>query len=263
MFPAGAAARDRPAVRVDQLGYAPGEHKVALPDRAAAPPARALHGHRFRAARGAHGPRGPQPGAVEPALPRRPAARPVEAAHAGHATGSCAAGATSPRFRVADGLFAPRVGETVAFFQAQRDGANVIAGPLHRRPAHLNDAHATVYAPPRYDGPDSDVILGSSLKRDRRSGRRRGRMDRRRRLREVHAHDRLRRDAPVRRAARARRCGTGDAGARGAVRARLARQGVAARREHAPAGRHRLGQREGHLLRRPRPVAAAGEGRRA
>ncbi len=50
------------------------------------------------------------------------------------------------------------------FFQAQRDGANVIAGPLHRRPAHLNDAHATVYAPPRYDGPDSDVILGSSLK---------------------------------------------------------------------------------------------------
>ena len=39
----------------------------------------------------------------------------------------------------------------------------MIAGPLHRRPAHLNDAHAAVYAPPRYESADSDVILGPSL----------------------------------------------------------------------------------------------------
>jgi hypothetical protein len=62
-------------------------------------------------------------------------------------------------------LLAPRVADAVAFFQAQRDGADVISGPLHRRPSHLNDARATVYAPPRYDGPDSDVIEGRSLKR--------------------------------------------------------------------------------------------------
>jgi hypothetical protein len=71
--------------------------------------------------------------------------------------------AVSPSFRVGSGLFVPRVADAVAFFQAQRDGADVIPGALHRRPAHLNDGHATVYANPRYDGPDSDVIRGRSL----------------------------------------------------------------------------------------------------
>ena len=51
--------------------------------------------------------------------------------------------------------------------------------------------------------------------------------------------------------------------ARGAVRARLARQGVERdRRDAAAAGRHRLGQREGHVQRRPRRLAAAGGRRR-
>jgi len=163
-FPAGAAARDRQAIRVDELGYAPGEHKVAYliaPHRH--PHARftvidssgyvVLNGR----AGGSRGVWNRRYRAVQPldlSKLRTPGTYRLRAA-----------GARSPRFRVGDALFAPRVAESVQFFQAQRDGANVIAGPLHRRPAHLNDAHATVYAAPRYDGPDSDVILGSSLKR--------------------------------------------------------------------------------------------------
>jgi hypothetical protein len=76
-----------------------------------------------------------------------------------------AAGVTSPRFRIGDDLLTPRVAEAVEFFQAQRDGADVIAGRLQRKPAHMNDRAASVYAHPRYDGPDSDVILGRSLRR--------------------------------------------------------------------------------------------------
>jgi hypothetical protein len=75
------------------------------------------------------------------------------------------AGVRSPRFRVSQSLFRPRVADAVEFFQAQRDGADVIPGTLRRRPAHLNDRTADLYAHPRYDGPDSDVIVGRSLKR--------------------------------------------------------------------------------------------------
>jgi glycosyl hydrolase family 9 len=41
----------------------------------------------------------------------------------------------------------------------------VIPGAFGRKPAHLNDRQAAIYAHPRYDGPDSDVIKGASLKR--------------------------------------------------------------------------------------------------
>jgi hypothetical protein len=161
-LPAGAQARA--FIRVDQLGYAPGEHKVAyLLAPHAQPHARfsvisaggkvVLRGHaganrghwnrRYRAV---------QP--LDLSALREPGSYRIRVA-----------GTTSPRFRVGDDLMLPRVAETVQFFQAQRDGADVIAGPLHRRPAHLNDRQASIYAPPRYDGPDSDVILGRSLKR--------------------------------------------------------------------------------------------------
>ena len=162
VLPAGAVARDRPAVRVDQLGYAPGEHKVAyliaprtharfLVERVSdgrdvllgrAGRNRGPWNRRFRAVQ-----------SLDLSALRTPGRYRI-----------VAAGVSSRAFRISDDLLHPRVAETVQFFQAQRDGANVIAGSLHRRPAHLNDAHATVYAPPRYDGPDSDVILGSSLK---------------------------------------------------------------------------------------------------
>jgi endoglucanase len=75
--------------------------------------------------------------------------------------------AASPWFRIAGrtALFLPRVADTVAFFQAQRDGADVIPGPLHRKPSHLNDAKAYIYAAPKYESPDSDAIVGSKLNR--------------------------------------------------------------------------------------------------
>ena len=76
-------------------------------------------------------------------------------------------GERSPRFRIAPAaqLFGPRVADAVRFFQAQRDGADVVTSVMHRRPAHLNDRALSVYRPPRYDGPDSDVIVGRALHR--------------------------------------------------------------------------------------------------
>ena len=67
-------------------------------------------------------------------------------------------GATSPPFRVASGhaLFQDLVDDTVRFFQAQRDGANVPA-LLDRRPSHLADRRATVYDTPVFSGDGGDV----------------------------------------------------------------------------------------------------------
>jgi hypothetical protein len=55
--------------------------------------------------------------------------------------------AASPAFRVATrhDLFGKLVDDTVRFFQVQRDGAQV-PRRLDRRPSHLTDRHATVYA---------------------------------------------------------------------------------------------------------------------
>ena len=58
--------------------------------------------------------------------------------------------AHSPVFRIAtaEQLYARMVRYGVAFDQNQRDGDEQVPGPLHRQPAHLNDAHADVYAWP-------------------------------------------------------------------------------------------------------------------
>jgi len=47
-------------------------------------------------------------------------------------------------------LYAPLAASAIRFFQAQRDGRDVIPGPLGRRPSHLRDATARLYAIPRY-----------------------------------------------------------------------------------------------------------------
>lgn len=47
-------------------------------------------------------------------------------------------------------LYGGLASAAVSFFQAQRDGPDVIAGALGRRPSHLHDADARLYAPPRY-----------------------------------------------------------------------------------------------------------------
>jgi hypothetical protein len=50
----------------------------------------------------------------------------------------------------------------VRFDQVQRDGRGVVRGTLDRRPAHLNDARASVYRWPRFQR-GSDVIVGHTL----------------------------------------------------------------------------------------------------
>ena len=89
-----------------------------------------------------------------------------------HATGTyhikVSGGATgsSPDFRIADpaSLYRKAIADGVAFYQVQRDGPDVIAGQTGRKPAHLNDAKASVYATPNFE-PDSDVITDAALKK--------------------------------------------------------------------------------------------------
>jgi endoglucanase len=60
--------------------------------------------------------------------------------------------ADSPPFAVGDPdeLFAPLLTNALRFYQAQRDGPDVVAGVLEREPAHLHDRHARVYRHARY-----------------------------------------------------------------------------------------------------------------
>ncbi|MFJ6672243.1 glycoside hydrolase family 9 protein [Actinosynnema sp. NPDC091369] len=69
-----------------------------------------------------------------------------------------AAGVTSPAFRVGEELFRPVLGHTVEFFQAQRDGADVVPGRLGREPSHLADRAATVYETPVFVGEGGDEL---------------------------------------------------------------------------------------------------------
>ncbi len=82
-----------------------------------------------------------------------------------HIKVSGGASGTSPDFTVgaAARLYAKLVADGVSFFQVQRDGPDVIPGPLDRKPAHLHDASATVYANPHFESGDSDVIKDSGL----------------------------------------------------------------------------------------------------
>jgi endoglucanase len=74
--------------------------------------------------------------------------------------------AASPWFTVsaAPDVYSTMLRDGVSFDQVQRDGANVISGPLHREPAHLNDRRAQVYATPTFN-PDSDTINEADLTR--------------------------------------------------------------------------------------------------
>ncbi|MGW7029120.1 glycoside hydrolase family 9 protein [Streptomyces xanthophaeus] len=51
----------------------------------------------------------------------------------------------------------PLVEQNVRFFQAQRDGAEVVANVLHRKPSHLSDRQATVYDTPRFSADGSSL----------------------------------------------------------------------------------------------------------
>jgi endoglucanase len=64
--------------------------------------------------------------------------------------------ATSPVFRLDTpaSLYSARLSDAVAFYQAQRDGPDVITSVLGRRPSHLNDSSAAVYQPPAFNKRD-------------------------------------------------------------------------------------------------------------
>jgi hypothetical protein len=61
-----------------------------------------------------------------------------------------AGGAASPPFRLGADLYEPLLGNAISYYESVRDGSDVIPGALHRRPSHLRDRTAPVYATPRY-----------------------------------------------------------------------------------------------------------------
>lgn len=62
-------------------------------------------------------------------------------------------GARPRRFRiVAAAAYRHLVANEVSYFEAQRDGSEIIPGALRRRPSHLRDRAGAVYGPPRYRG---------------------------------------------------------------------------------------------------------------
>jgi hypothetical protein len=164
--PAAAASALSGFVRADQVGYGRGEAKLAyLMTTIAAP------GQHFTVRNGSGGPvlAGVAGGSLGSWNAAYPAVYPLDLS-ALHAVGrytvdvAGVAGATTTiRVVKKSELGPPQLRNFAAFFQAQRDGAHVIAGPLSRKPSHLRDAAATVYDWPTYEDPDSDVIVGKKL----------------------------------------------------------------------------------------------------
>lgn len=67
----------------------------------------------------------------------------------------------SPSFAVGgDRLLTSAKDKAVTFFTEQRDGSQVVPGPLGRRPSHLTDRAAQVYDWPIFAGPDTDQSVG-------------------------------------------------------------------------------------------------------
>jgi endoglucanase len=71
--------------------------------------------------------------------------------------------ARSPSFRIdtAARLYGPLLANVGFFFQTQQDGPDVDPTVMHRKPSHLQDRHAWVYAPPIY----IDDVLKGKLQR--------------------------------------------------------------------------------------------------
>ncbi|HTR92201.1 MAG TPA: glycoside hydrolase family 9 protein [Trebonia sp.] len=72
--------------------------------------------------------------------------------------------ARSAAFRIgpAVSLYAGLVSNGVRYFTSERDGPDVAPSVLDRRPANLTDAHAYVYADPKYDS--NDNLIGGFTK---------------------------------------------------------------------------------------------------
>lgn len=148
-------------VRVDQVGYLPGERKIAMLLAPSAPGERgevgALHAAvvdaRGRTAltgtvgarRGAWNARFGSVHPIDVTALRRPGRYRIRI------TGRVSA--ESPPFRIGDAreLFSPTLTDAVGYFQAHRDGADQVSRAWRRKPAHLADRHAEVYDDPPFD----------------------------------------------------------------------------------------------------------------
>jgi endoglucanase len=163
------AGANRGLLRVDQVGYLPGDTKIAYL-MASGP----LSGERYRVVNAAgatvasgavtaHS-RGSWNMAYPDVYPIDFSAVSSPAIY--HVVVSGPVAASSDRFRVesAPSLYGPLINDGVNFFQNQRDGADVIRGRLRRQPSHRNDASATVYADPIFEPGGSDVIKGNLKK---------------------------------------------------------------------------------------------------
>jgi len=166
--PTPAVAAVTGLVRVDQVGFAPGESKFAylmttarvgkadftVLDEAGWP---VLSGRVGATSRGAWNAAYPAVYPIDLGGLTRPGTYRIKVVGG--------AAAVSPSFRVqpAAELYGTLVRDGVTFFQTQRDGQSVPAGALDRRPAHLNDAAAQVYAIPAFV--TDDVIADADLTR--------------------------------------------------------------------------------------------------
>ncbi|MDX6325094.1 MAG: endoglucanase, partial [Nocardioidaceae bacterium] len=157
-------------LRVDQLGYLPHERKQAR-----LMTARPVHGVSFVVVDAR------DRVVLRQQVPPRPVGRWSARYHAVYRlsfttinrpgryrleTRGGAVNATSPPFRVAGAgrLYGKLLRYGVRFDQTQRDGRHVISGSLPRKPSHLLDRRAAVYAWPRMQ-PGSDLILDKNLRR--------------------------------------------------------------------------------------------------
>ena len=165
---APAAAAVSGVIRVDQVGFAPGESKHAyLMTKARVGKASftvvnaagraVLSGTVGATSRGSWNAAYPAVYAIDLSPLTRPGTYRIRVGGG--------AVAVSPSFRVerAANLYGALVRDGVTFFQTQRDGRSVIPGALRRRPAHLHDAAAQVYATPTFV--TDDVIAGADLTR--------------------------------------------------------------------------------------------------
>jgi endoglucanase len=166
--PSSAAAAVSGFVRVDQAGFAPGESKRAYVMTTARigqagfavvneAGRQVLSGRIDTTSRGAWNAAYPAVYSIDLSRLTRPGTYRIMV--------SGDAVAVSPSFRVqpAADLFGTLVRDGVTFFQTQRDGRSAIPGALHRRPAHLHDATAQVYATPTFV--TDDVIADADLTR--------------------------------------------------------------------------------------------------
>jgi hypothetical protein len=163
----GHEGADAVAVRLDQVGYAVGQAKQAF----VMGPDAVLNGAGYRlvdehGTAVATGRVGERTGGWNS---RYPAVHTVDLSAVDtpgryrlELTGS--ASASSPTFRIApaEELLTPLAEDNVRFFQAQRDGADVLPDVMHRKPSHLADRQATVYAAPHYND-DGTRLLDTEL----------------------------------------------------------------------------------------------------